>query len=76
MRLKQLEGVLQDVAGFRAPKLLLEQYETPCHIAAHMAFTAEFSFGDLTGKAVADLGCGCGMLSIASAVLGAASVTG
>ncbi len=41
---------------------------------AHMIYTAENTFGDIHGKYVADLGCGCGMLSIASALLGAETV--
>ena len=41
---------------------------------ARMLFTAETSFGDLDGKSVCDLGCGCGMLMAASAMMGAGSV--
>lgn len=71
MKLKELESWLQDVIGFEAPKVKLEQYETPAHIAACMIHTMESSFGDLKGKVVADLGCGCGMLTIGTALMGA-----
>lgn len=36
-----------------------------------MMFQAENSFGDISGKVVADFGCGCGTLGVASALLGA-----
>lgn len=41
---------------------------------ARMIYTAEASFGDIEGKLVADLGCGCGVLSIASIMMGARSL--
>ncbi|PVU92794.1 hypothetical protein BB561_003609 [Smittium simulii] len=58
------------------PKLEFEQYPTTAHLAAQMLYTAQNSFDDIEGKAVADLGCGCGMLSIASAIVGASHITG
>lgn len=71
MKLKELESWLQDITGFENPKVKLEQYETPAHIAARMVHTMESSFGDLQGKVVADLGCGCGMLAIGTVMMGA-----
>lgn len=76
MKLKQVESALQDVSGFDRPKVRLEQYETPAHIAARLVFTAEASYGDLRDKTVADLGCGCGMLTLGSLLMGAGVVTG
>ncbi|KAJ2843789.1 Methyltransferase-like protein 5 [Coemansia brasiliensis] len=76
MKLKQLEGYLGDVAAFKQPKVQLEQYPTTAHLAARILYTAENSFGDVEGKAIADLGCGCGILSIAAAMMGAGSVVG
>lgn len=76
MKLKELESYLQDVEGFENPKIKLEQYETPAHIAANMLYTADSTFGDIKDKFVADLGCGCGMLSIGGALLGASHVFG
>lgn len=76
VRLKELESWLQELQGFDTPKVTLEQYQTPPHIAAHIAHTIEASFGDLKGKLVADLGCGCGMLTVAAAIMGAATVVG
>ena len=57
MRLKELEGYLQQVDGFENPKVDLEQYPTTPHIAAHMLYTMDTSFGDIEGKLVGDLGC-------------------
>ncbi|KAI7825557.1 S-adenosyl-L-methionine-dependent methyltransferase [Kickxella alabastrina] len=76
MKLKQLEGYLGDVAAFRAPKVQLEQYPTTAHLASRILYTAESSYGDIDGKAVVDLGCGCAMLSVAAAMMGASSVLG
>ncbi|XP_015277726.1 PREDICTED: methyltransferase-like protein 5 [Gekko japonicus] len=68
---KELESCLQQVDGFEDPKLLLEQYPTRPHIAACMLYTIHNTFDDIENKIVADLGCGCGVLSIGSAMLGA-----
>ncbi|KAG0344430.1 Methyltransferase-like protein 5 [Podila humilis] len=70
MRLKELEGHLQGVAVFSEPKIMLEQYPTTPHLAAHMLYTAHNTYDDIENKAVGDMGCGCGILSIAAAMLG------
>ncbi|KAL9694762.1 hypothetical protein quinque_014047 [Culex quinquefasciatus] len=67
---------LQTVEGFEKPKVYLEQYVTPSHIAAHALYTIETNYGDLENKLVLDLGCGPGMLSIGAALLGAQHVVG
>jgi len=76
MKLKQLEQHLQEVEGFENPKILLEQYPTRPHIAACMVHTMAYTFDDIEDKLIADLGCGCGVLSIGSVMLGAGAVTG
>lgn len=76
MKLRELESHLEEVETFEAPKILLEQYATPTHIAACMLHTIQSSYGDIEGKFVADLGCGTGVLSIGSAILGAGYVVG
>ena len=55
---------------------LIEQYPTRPHIAACMLHTIDATFDDLEDKIVADLGCGCGVLSIGAAMLGAGAVIG
>jgi Ribosomal protein L11 methyltransferase (PrmA) len=42
--------------------------------SAHVLYTIESHFGDITDKLVADLGCGTGMLSIGAALLGCGQV--
>lgn len=76
IKLKKLEEYLQSVDSFEKPKILLEQYITPSHIASNLLFTIQSNYDDLDGKFVADLGCGTGMLSIGSAILGSSHVVG
>ncbi|XP_052579379.1 rRNA N6-adenosine-methyltransferase METTL5 isoform X1 [Peromyscus californicus insignis] len=76
LRLKELESRLQEVDGFEKPKLLLEQYPTRPHIAACMLYTIHNTYDDIENKVVADLGCGCGVLSIGAAMLGAGLCVG
>lgn len=76
LKLKKLEEYLQSVDTFEKPKVLLEQYITPSHIASNFLFTVQNNYDDLDGKLVADLGCGTGMLSVGSAILGGAHVVG
>lgn len=76
MKLKKLEEFLQGVDEFKKPKVLLEQYITPPHIASCILHTIQTKFEDLDGKIVADLGCGSGMLSIGALLLGAKHVIG
>jgi len=76
MKLKELEGHLQQVEGFSEPKILLEQYPTRPHIAAPMIHTMASTFDDVENRSILDLGCGCGVLSIGCVMLGAGCVTG
>ena len=76
MKLKELECHLQEINEFEHPKILLEQYPTRPHIAACMLHTITSCFDDIENKTIADLGCGCGMLSIGSVILGAGYVIG
>ncbi|XP_064455573.1 rRNA N6-adenosine-methyltransferase METTL5-like isoform X2 [Ornithodoros turicata] len=75
MKLKHLKSILDDVDTFDSPNVQLEQYPTPPDIAAHMLHHI-YSQGEVEEKVVADLGCGCGILSVAAAVLNASYVVG
>ncbi|KAI9591580.1 methyltransferase-like protein 5 [Syncephalis fuscata] len=76
MKLKQLESYLQEVAVFDEPKIVYEQYPTRPHLAAQILYTAHSVYDDIEDKVVADLGCGCGVLSIAAGMLGAGHLIG
>ena len=75
MKLKNLEMMLQRLAGFSRPRASLEQYQTPAPLAARLLYHALMK-GDIEGKRVCDLGCGTGVLAIGAALLGAETVTG
>ncbi|XP_069472275.1 rRNA N6-adenosine-methyltransferase METTL5 isoform X1 [Ambystoma mexicanum] len=76
MKLKELESRLQQVDVFDNPKIILEQYPTRPHIAACILNTIHNTYEDIEDKVVADLGCGCGVLSIGAAMLGAGMCLG
>ena len=76
MRLKELEGFLQQVETFEEPKLHLEQFITTPHLASQMLFDIANNYEDIEEKSVCDLGVGTGMLSIGSSLLGADFVVG
>lgn len=76
MRLRTLEQCLQEAKTFEKPKIHLEQYPTTPHLAACMLHSIQSMFGDIEGKLVADLGCGCGTLTIGAALLGASHCIG
>lgn len=76
MKVKKLEETLQPLSTFKKPNLLLEQYATSPHIASRMLYVAQTQFEDIEDCNVADLGTGCGILSIGAFLLGAAQVTG
>ena len=67
--------MLQKIAPLAEPRADLEQYSTPAYLAADVLFTA-YSLGDIQGKTVIDLGCGNGIFSIGSSLLGAKRVVG
>ncbi|ADP76921.1 methyltransferase [Methanothermus fervidus DSM 2088] len=74
-RKKQLEMILQKVPQPSNPKPELEQYLTPANIAADLLWNAKI-LGDINKKVVVDLGCGTGIFSIGSSLLGAKKVLG
>jgi putative methylase len=75
MKKKDLEIELEKVPKFSDPDPALEQYLTPASIAADVLFGA-YANGDIKGLKVIDLGCGTGMLSFGSWMLGAGAVFG
>ena len=76
MKLRELETHLEQLEGFSDPKVLLEQYPTTPHIAACMLHTMETRYSDLGDRLVADLGCGCGVLSLGATLLDCGACVG
>lgn len=74
--IKNLECYLQDIEDFDEPKINLEQYATPPHIASVMLNIIDQNYDDLNGKFVADLGCGTGRLLIGSLLCGSSMSIG
>lgn len=70
---KELEIALTDVPSFRTPIKKLEQYMCDSSIASELLWNA-YIHGDIKGKTVADLGCGTGILSYGTLLLGAKNV--
>ena len=76
MRRKRLERLLGSVEAHPAPKSYLEQYMIPESLAVKILTLAAYTFNDIEGKVVYDLGCGTGRLAIGAALLGARQVVG
>src|SRR4030067_3306744 len=74
VRKLDLEIFLSNIRVHPSPSASLEQYATSETVAATMLYVAAYTYGDIIGKRVLDLGCGTGRLSLASAFLGAKSV--
>ncbi len=70
---KALAVELSRIKGFETPKVRVEQYQTNSDIAADVLWTA-YMEGKVSGKTVADLGCGTGILGIGALMLGADKV--
>ncbi|KAF7989125.1 hypothetical protein HCN44_007435 [Aphidius gifuensis] len=74
LRMKDLEQYLQQLDIFEKPKVMLEQYPTSAHIASHLLYTAQSQFNDIENCSIADLGAGCGVLSLGAKMLNASYV--
>ena len=76
VRRSWLVRALESVPPHPRPAARLEQYTIPADLAADVLFLAAFTFDDIRGKRVLDLGCGTGRLAIGAALLGAREVLG
>lgn len=75
MKRKQLEILLSSLRRIPEPKLKFEEYSLDPISASTIVYLASSS-GDVDGKRVVDLGCGAGILSIGTALMGARQVVG
>lgn len=76
MKVKKLEELLSQLQTFKKPNIKYEQYATSPHIASYMLHTAQTHYDSIEERVVADLGMGCGVLSVGASILGASIVTG
>ncbi len=76
VRKLDLEIALSKIKPHPSPKAHLEQYSITPQVAAELLYTATYTYDDIAGKAIVDLGCGTGRLAIGSALLGAKETVG
>ena len=69
----RLAIILSRLEEFNSPKVRAEQYPTDSEIAAEALWNAGL-IGDISGKVIADLGCGTGILGLGAIILGARRV--
>ena len=67
---------LQEIGAHPRPKIALEQYTIPADLAAEILFAACYTYNDIEGKRVIDLGTGTGRLAVGASLLNAAYVVG
>ncbi len=67
---KHLEIAIESIPNHPKPKIELEQYFTPPMITADIIWNA-YNLGDIYGKNIIDLGCGTGIFTISSLIMGA-----
>jgi len=70
MRKRELELLLSRIPPHPRPKLELEQYSTPVHLASRLIWVATYTYRDLPASLVFDLGAGTGRLGIGAALVG------
>lgn len=71
-----LEILLSKVKPHPKPSPNLEQYTISIQLAAQMLYLAAYTYDDIVGKTVLDLGCGTGRLALGAAFLGAKEAVG
>ena len=76
IRKLDLELFLSKIKPHPSPNAGFEQYTTSESVAGTMLYLAAYTYGDIVGKRVLDLGCGTGRLALAAAFMGAHSVVG
>lgn len=73
---RALSSILSTLSTHPHPRARLEQYTIDSETAADVLRLAAYTYGDILGKVVFDLGCGTGRLGIGAYLLGAGAVVG
>jgi len=76
LRKLDLELFLSQIKPHSDPNASLEQYTITETVAATVLYIAAYSYDDVVGKTVLDLGCGTGRLALGASLLGADIVVG
>ena len=76
VRKLDLEKAISKIEPHPTPKAYLEQYTIPSETVAEILYIATYTYNDIIGKTIADLGCGTGRLAIGSALIGAKETFG
>ncbi len=76
VRKLDLTMALSKVTAHPSPKAYLEQYTITPEVASDILYLAAYTYGDIVGKTIIDLGCGTGRLAIGGALLGAKETVG
>lgn len=76
VRKKELVRTLEKLRPHPNPKVALEQYTIPAETAAEILFTAAYTYDDIQGRDIVDLGCGTGRLTIGALLLDAERAVG
>ncbi|MFP3984895.1 MAG: METTL5 family protein [Candidatus Bathyarchaeia archaeon] len=76
VRKLDLELALSNIEPHPSPQAYLEQYTITTEVAAELLYIAAYTYNDIIGKTIADLGCGTGRLAIGAVLLGAEETVG
>jgi len=76
VRKLDLEILISQIEPHPSPNPHLEQYTIPPDVAASILYMAAYTYDDIVGKTVLDLGCGTGRLALGAAFLDAKEVIG
>ena len=76
VRRQHLEKKLAEVVTHPNPKAYLGQYTISSEVAAEILYLAAYTYDDIVGKTVVDLGCGTGRLALGAMLLGAKETFG
>lgn len=76
VRKRDLTIALSKIEPHLSPKVYLEQYTISPEVAAEILYLATYTYNDVVGKRIVDLGCGTGRLSIGAVLLGAHEIVG
>lgn len=76
VRKLDLELAIAEISPHPSPKVYLEQYTVSPKVAAEILYLAAYTYDDVIGKKIVDLGCGTGRLAVGAVLLGAEEAIG